>query len=380
MMPKVLFLQTEDSSFWSHRLPMALAAKAAGYEVVVAAREGAHGERIRDAGVRFIPLPWRRSSVNPFSELAMVARIVRLYAAERPDLVHQVSAKPILYGTLAATLCGVPVVVNALIGLGFVFISPTLKARLLKRGICRAFRAALSRPSSVTIFQNEDDRSLFVGDGIVAEDRTVLIRGSGVDVAHFSPQPVMGGEPLVVLPSRMLWDKGVGEFVEAARLLAAEGVRARFALVGEGDAENPAAVPASRLAQWKEEGVVEWWGQRYDMREVYAQASIVCLPSYREGLPKALMEAAACARPLVAADVPGCREVVRHQDTGLLVPVRDARGLADALKRLISNEPMRRAMGERARRLAVEEFAQEKVVEQTLRVYRDLLGRTALGN
>lgn len=373
MKRKVLFLQTEGSSFYSHRLPMALAVKAEGHEVVVAAREGEHGELIRGAGLRLIPLPWRRSSINPFYELYLAARIVRLYAAERPDLVHHVSAKPILYGSFAAAVCGVPAVVNALIGLGFVFISENLKAHIIRGLVCRALRAAFSVRNSVVIFQNEDDRGLFVRGGFVPVDKTVLIRGSGVDAAHYSPRPEPGGVPLVVLPGRMLWDKGVGEFVEAARLLRGEGVHARFALVGDRDEENPAAVPSAHLEQWKAEGVVEWWGYRADMLEVYAQASIVCLPSYREGLPKALMEAAACARALVAADAPGCREVVRDGETGLLVPIRDAGALAGALRRLLTDAALRRRLGENARRLAVAEFAQEKIVAQTLRVYRDLL-------
>lgn len=380
MSRKVLFLQTEDSSFYSHRLPVALAAKAEGHEVVVAAREGGHGDRIRAAGLRFVPLPWRRSSVNPFYELYMVLRIVRLYAEERPDLVHHVSAKPILYGSLAAAACGVPAVVNALIGLGFVFISTSLKARVLRGAVCLAFRVALSGRNVVTIFQNKDDLGLFVGRGLVAEEKTVLIRGSGVDTVHFTPCPEPEGPPLVVLPGRMLWDKGVGEFVEAARLLRAEGARARFALVGDRDEENPAAVSADRLSAWKEEGVVEWWGHLDDMLEVYSQASVVCLPSYREGLPKSLMEAAACARPLVAADVPGCREVVRNEDTGLLVPVRDGAATAGALRRLIADGALRERMGASARRLAVEELAQEKVVDQTLRVYRGLLGGSSHGH
>ncbi len=373
MKRKVLFLQTEDHSFWSHRLPMALAAKAAGYEVVVALREDAHGDRIRSAGLRLIPLPWRRSSINPVYELLMLVRIVRLYAEERPDIVHHVSIKPVLYGSFAAKLCGVPAVVNALIGLGFVFISQSLKARVLRIGIRLSFRLALSGRRVVTIFQNQDDLNLFVGGGLVAANKAVLIRGSGVDLDYFTPQPEPEGVPLVVLPGRMLREKGVCEFVEAARLLAAEGVRARFALVGDRDGNNPAAVPAALLEQWKASGVVELWGLRDDMREVYAQASVVCLPSYREGLPKALMEAAACARALVSADVPGNREVVRHEETGLLVAVRDAQSLAAALKRLIEDAPLRRSLGARARRLAESEFAQEKITAQTLQVYRELL-------
>lgn len=374
--PKILFLQTQDYTFWSHRLPFAKAAQEAGYEVVVAAHENVHGERIRAEGLRLIPLPWRRSSVNPFYELFLVWKILRLYAAERPDVVHQVTAKPILYGTLAARLSGVPAVVNTFTGLGFVFISAGLKARLLRFAVSLALKIALSAKNSRTIFQNKDDRALFVDGGLIAAERAVLIRGSGVNVEHFTPSHEPEGVPLVVLPARLLWDKGLGEFVAAARELAAAGVRARFALVGEGDGENPAAVPASQLAGWKQEGAVELWGQRSDMREVYAQASVVCLPTYREGLPKALMEAGACARALVAADVPGCREVVVHEETGLLVPARDASELAAALKRLIADAALRRRLGDNARALAVSEFAQERVVEQTLRVYRELFSGT----
>lgn len=372
--PKLLFLQTQDYTFWSHRMPFARAALAAGYEVVVAAHEDAHGERIRAAGLRFVPLPWSRSGVNPFYELLLLLKIIRLYAEERPDIVHQVTAKPILYGTLAAALCGVRGVVNTFTGLGFVFISEGLKARALRGGVSLALRLALSRAGSRTIFQNADDLALFVDGGLIAAERAVLIRGSGVDVERFAPSPEPEGVPLVVLPARMLWDKGVGEFVEAARRLAAEGARARFALVGEADEQNPAAVPADRLARWKEEGAVEWWGHRADMEAVYAEASVVCLPSYREGLPKALLEAAACSRALVAADVPGCREAVRHEETGLLVPVRDAGALASALRRLLADSALRRRLGEAARRLAVAEFAEEKVAGETLRVYDGLLG------
>ncbi|MCM2305682.1 MAG: glycosyltransferase family 4 protein [Elusimicrobia bacterium] len=370
---KILFLQTEDSTFYSHRLPMARAALSTGAEVVVAVRVVAHRERLEREGLRVVALPWRRSGVNPFSEMRTLAAIVRLYAAERPDLVHQVTLKPILYGSLAAALAGVPAAVNALTGLGFIFISESWVARLLRLGAGLAMKAAFSRPGSVALFQNEDDRAVFLSRGLVARERTVLIRGSGVDTARFAPSPEAEGVPLVVLPARMLWDKGVGEFVEAARLLAAEGVKARFALIGEQDDENPAAVPPARLAEWKASGAVEWWGLRDDMAEIYARAHVVCLPSYREGLPKALMEAAACGRPVVGADVPGCREVVRDGETGLLVPARDARALASALGRLIADKPLRERLGAGGRRLAVAEFAQERIAEQTKAVYERLL-------
>lgn len=371
---KLLFLQTEDWSFWSHRMPLARAARAAGYEVVVAVRVDAHGELIRADGFRVISLDWRRNSVNPFGELRMLLAIIRLYLQEKPDIVHQVTAKPIFYGTIAARLGGVRAIVNTLTGLGSIFSSHRWKARLLRPGMRFAFRVALAASNSRTIFQNRDDLALFVSGGLVDSGKAALIRGSGVDVVMFRPLPEPDGTPLVVLPARMIWEKGVGEFVEAARILLAGGVRARFALVGDRDSENPAAIPAARLAQWKKEGPVEWWGNRGDMPEVYAQTHIVCLPTYYgEGLPKALLEAASCARALVAADVPGSREVVRHEDTGLLVPPKNVPALAAALKRLIEDKPLRRRLGDNARQAACNEFSQEKVAEETLKVYQDLL-------
>lgn len=369
---KLLFLQTEDWTFWSHRLPLARAAKSAGYEVVVALRVDAHGERLRSEGFRVVPLDWRRNSVNPVRELLMLLAIVRLYAREKPDIVHQVTAKPIIYGSIAARLCGVRAVLNAMTGLGFVFMSEGGKARLLKPFVRLALKFAFTIPNSRTIFENPDDRALFVGMGLLPPERTAVIPGTGVDIEEFRPTPESAGAPVVVLPCRMLWDKGVGEFVEAAGMLKAAGVEARMALVGDSDSENLTAVPISVLSQWKKSGVIEWWGRRTNMQEVYAQSHIVCLPSYREGLPVTLMEGAACGRPLVATDVPGCREVVRNGVNGFLVPARDARGLAAALRLLLEDAGLRRRMGSKARDTAVEKFAQEKTVRQYLALYQKL--------
>lgn len=374
MKRKLLFLQTEDWSFWSHRMPLARAARNAGYDVVIAVRVETHGERILSEGFRLIALDWRRDSMNPFSEFLMLLAIVRLYVEEKPDIVHQVTAKPIFYGTIAAKLAGVRGIVNVLTGLGSIFSSNNLLARLLRPAVRLAFKTALSVSHSKTIFQNRDDLALFVSGGLVDAGRTALILGSGVDAEKFNFRGEPDGPPLVILPARMIWEKGIGEFVDAARLLTAAGVRARFALLGEPDAKNPDAVPASRLEQWKKEGPVEWWGNREDMPEVYAQAHIVCLPTYYgEGLPKALIEAAACGRALVAADMPGSREIVRHEETGLLVPPKDAHALAEALKRLIEDKPLRERLGKNASQAARNEFSQEKVAEQTLSVYRELL-------
>jgi glycosyltransferase involved in cell wall biosynthesis len=207
----------------------------------------------------------------------------------------------------------------------------------------------------------------------VEASRSVLIRGSGVDLARYTPAPEPEGVPLVVLPARMLRDKGVEEFVAAARMLKQAGVNARFALVGDPDPENPAAISLAQLAAWREEGAVEYWGWRDDMATVFRQAHLVCLPSYREGLPKALIEAAACERALVTCDVPGCREVVSDGDNGLLVPARDSAALARALRRLIEDAGLRRALARRSRERAVAEFSLERVIADTLALYRALL-------
>ncbi len=374
-MPKLLFLVTEDWYFCSHRLPLARAAKAAGYEVVVATRVSAHAEAIRAEGFKLVPIGLRRSGRNPWRELKAILEIVGIYRRERPDLVHHVALKPVLYGAIAARLAHVPTVVNALAGLGFVFASASRKARLLRPWVVGALRLSVDADGSALIMQNPDDRKMLVEAGIVKPARVRLIRGSGVDIRRFAPSPEPAGTPLVMLPSRLLWDKGVGEFVAAAGLLRERGAEARFALVGDGDPGNPATIPEGRLRAWQAEGAVEWWGRREDMPAVLASSHVVCLPSYREGLPKVLLEAAACGRPLVATDVPGCREIVIDGGNGLLVPPRDAPALAEAIGRLIKEPGLRADMGRRGRELVEAQFSEERVVAQTLAVYRELAGR-----
>jgi glycosyltransferase involved in cell wall biosynthesis len=225
-------------------------------------------------------------------------------------------------------------------------------------------------------FQNPDDLAVFIDKGIVSKEKTVLIKGSGVDTSIFKTTPEVEGLPVVVLASRMLWAKGIQEFVDAVRILSDSGVKARFALVGKSDPANPSAIPTDQLQSWNEGGVVEWWGHKSDMPGVFGQSHIVCLPSsYGEGVPKVLIEAAACGRAIVTTNTPGCREIVRHGENGLLIPVRDSKALADALRTLIENPDMRARMGARGREIAVAEFSEEKVIEQTLFVYGELLSR-----
>jgi glycosyltransferase involved in cell wall biosynthesis len=280
----------------------------------------------------------------------------------------------VLYGGIAARLTGVPASVGALTGLGHVFVAAGPKARALRSVVARVMRFALGHPNGAIIFQNPDDQRILVERGIVPPDAAVLIRGSGVDLEQYAPAPEPDGPVLVVLASRMLWSKGVGEFVDAAQRLRRDGVHARFALVGGTDPGNPAAVPADTLTRWRDSGVLEWWGRKDDMPGVFASSHVVCLPSYYgEGVPKVLIEAAACGRPIVTTDAPGCREVVREGDNGLLVPMRDSEALAAALRRLIGSAQLRRVMGSRSREIAVAEFSVEHVIEATLALYERLL-------
>lgn len=371
--PKLLYFIAEDWYFCSHRLPLALAAQDAGYDVAVVTRVNEHGGAIRRAGLRLIPFNFSRQSMNLLSELTVLVRLIVLYRKEKPDLVHHVAMKPVLYGSLAARFSGVPHVVNALAGMGYVFSSDQPTARLLRPAIGKAFKVLLSSGRSRLILQNKDDCAMFVRKRFINGERIRLIRGSGVDTAVFSPTPELAGIPLVMLASRMLWDKGIKEFVEAARQIKTRGIVARFVLVGDTDPHNPSAIPNDQLTAWQEEGVIEWWGRRDDMPAVLAQAHIVCLPSYREGLPKVLLEAASCGRPIVATDTPGCREVVRNGENGLLVPVRSTVELADAIQNMIENPELRQKMGARGREIVVSEFAIEKVISETMTVYKELL-------
>jgi glycosyltransferase involved in cell wall biosynthesis len=372
--PRLLFLVTEDWYFWSHRLDLARAARDAGMDVLVATRVDAHGERIRAEGFTLIPIRLLRSNRRPLRELAAIVELVLIYRRARPHIVHHVAMKPVLYGSFAAWFTSVPAVVNAFAGLGYTFIAADRRAKWRRLLITRALRWALRASSSRVIFQNDDDRDLFVRESIAVPDHTVVIRGSGVDVKRYTPRAEADGEPVVVLPARMLWDKGVGEFVEAARLLRQRGLRVRCVLAGMVDTHNPAMVSEAHLRAWQDEGVVEWVGHQEDMPVVFARAHVVVLPSYREGLPRVLLEAAACARSIVATDVPGCREIVRHGDNGLLVPPRDPLALAQAIATLVEDPALRVRMGARGRQLAVNEFSSERITGEVLALYQTLLG------
>lgn len=369
---RLVFFVTEDWYFCSHRLSLALAAKATGYDVSVITRVRSHGELIESSGLKLIPIDLSRSGKNPLVELKLIGRLVSIYRKEQPDIVHHVALKPVLYGAIASYIARVPNVVNALAGLGFLFSSKSIKARFFRPFVMLFFRLLLNRENSRVILQNPDDVELMCRNGILSINRISLIRGSGVNVKKYTVKKKQEGIPVIVLASRMLWDKGVGEFVEAAKNLLQRGVIAKFVLVGENDSENPSSIPIRQLQSWKQEGVIEWWGHRDDMPSVFAESHIVCLPSYREGLPKVLLEAAASGCPIVATDVPGCREIVREGKNGLLVPLYDVDALAAALKMLIDSPELCKQMGQEGRKIVENEFSIDKVNKETLSVYEGI--------
>ena len=281
--------------------------------------------------------------------------------------------KPIIYGGVAARYTGVKAVVNAMTGRGYLFLKNSLREAVVRRLVIEGLRFAFAHKNQMAIFQNHDDQAFCVDLGLCRPGQCVVIKGAGVDLAAYFPSPEPAALPLVVLASRMLWDKGVGVFVAAATQLRSRGVAARFALCGGTDDGNPTAIPLAQLRQWNHSGVVEWWGFMPDMQSVFSRAHIVCLPSFAEGMPRVLLEAAAAGRPIVTSDAPGCREIVRHGENGFLVPVKDSAALAGALQRLIEDGELRRAFGARGRLIAETEFSQEQVVAETLTVYRALL-------
>lgn len=368
---KVLYLVPDDGFFWSHRRGLAAAARDAGCEVVVATPPGDYRQRIEADGFSFRPV--RLASVScPFSALRSILEITALYRRERPQLVHHVSMRAILSGGIAARIARIPSVVSLVTGLGWVYSSGP---GFLRSAVECAYRVSLSSPANWTVFQNPDDRDEFVSRGVVDGQRTSVILGSGVDAEHFRPAPEPEGDPTVLMASRMLSTKGVGDLVEAGRILKRRGVRHRIVLAGSPDAGNPSSILAEQLSEWHAEGVATWVGQAEDVQALLANCHVACLPTYyREGVPKFLLEAMASARPIVTTDTPGCRELVPEKRSGELVVPRRPEDLADALESLLTNALVRHEKGRAAREMIDERFTEGHVIDQTLDVYARLAG------
>ncbi len=371
-MPKIILVANTEWYLYNFRLSLARDLRERGFEVILVSPPGRFVLRLEEAGFHWIAWEVGRQTIAPWKELGSLLRLVSIYRHKKPDLVHHFTVKPVLYGSLAARLSGVTGVVNSITGLGYIFLGKDPKARLLRRFIKSMYRLAINHPNCAAIFENATDQEYFIREELLNPDRTWLIEGVGVDATHFSPAPQPDGIPLVILPARMLWDKGVGVLVEAARLLH-ERVQVRVALVGEPDPGNPATIDESILKRWVQEGLVEWWGWQQDMKAVYAASHIVTLPSLGEGVPTVLLEAAASGRPIVTTDTPGCRDVVKDGLNGFLVPPDEPRALADALYQLITDPSLRDRMGAAGRQLILDKYTTAHVNSATLGVYRSIL-------
>lgn len=364
---KALLFANTDWYLYNFRLPLAKALRAKGYDVVLLSPPGAYADSLAKEGFRWMAFPLPRGA-NPLSELRALWRLVRLYRAERPELAHHFTIKCVLYGGIAARGAGVRAIVSSVTGLGHVFVTDSWRNRLLRPIVSLVYRYVFAR--SRIIFQNPDDLGDFLRLALVDKSHSHLIRGSGVDTEFFRPAAGARSErsPTVLMAARLLQEKGVREFVEAAAIVRGRFPQARFLLAGDSDPGNPSSIEPGVIAQWQGKGDVSFLGHRSDIRDLIWNADLAVLPSYREGMPKSLLEAAACGLPLVASDVPGCREIVSHNVNGLLVPPRDSRLLAEAIIELLGDRDRREAMGRRSRDMA-REFSLDRVVRETMRVY-----------
>ena len=372
MAARILYVVTEDWYFLSHRLPMARAAKNAGYEIHVATRLNSARAAIDAEGFAPHALSWQRGSLSPTRSLAGVAELRKLLREFKPDILHNISLKPVLLGSIASLGLSSIAVVNSLTGLGSLFVSNHRKSEFTRPLVIAALKALLKRPNTRTIVQNPDDRRFVLGLG-VPESSVDLIPGSGVDTAHFTPLPEPPPPITAAYVGRMLADKGLMTLIQAYSLATSRGLKLQLLLAGDTDRENPGSLAPEQLREFASAFGINWLGHVADIREVWARAHIAVLASRREGLPKSLLEAAACRRPMIATDTPGCREIAICDETALTFPVDDAPALAEALTQMAGDGEMRARLGKRARELVEEKFSADVIGKQIVALYQSLV-------
>ena len=365
----LVYVITEDWFFASHFLDRAKAAVGKGYKVSVITRCRETAREFRQYGLAPINIEFSRRGLNPITELITIFRLRTILKRIKPDIVHNVALKPVVLGSLAAQFAGVQNIVNAPVGMGYVFTSEENRARILRPVVNALIRYSLGRQVRRVIIENNDDFNNLVAGGFAKKDSIALIKGAGVDTKKFDYKPEPDGQVRVIMVSRLLRDKGVQEFIDAAKLVKARESTVQFVLVGDVDEGNPTSLTADQLTDLRKSRDVTWLGARTDIAELLAASHVACLPSYREGLPKSLIEAASAGRPIVTTDVPGCREVVTHMVNGLLVQPRDVTGLASAIEKLVNDPKLRQSMGKENRQKAESEYANEMIIAQTHGVY-----------
>jgi glycosyltransferase involved in cell wall biosynthesis len=371
---KIIYFVTVDWFFLSHFIDRAKFIKAAGFEVLVICKFERCRSLIEAEGIRCIPLDLSRKSINPIQMLRLVFNLKKIYRIERPALVHQVALKPILIGTLAAKFSSGISILNAPVGMGYIFTSNSIKALFLRPFVNFALRLLMNPNGSYVVFENSDDRNFLIQKGFVQPSKSWLIKGAGVNIKDYNLRLQSDHrEVVIVLPARLLWDKGIGDFVNAAKIILDKGLNARFVVVGGHDHHNASNIDSRIIDDWNSKGPVEFWGFQKDMKKIFSLFDIVCLPSYREGLPKALLEGMAAGLPCVTTNVPGCREVVKNEDNGYLVPPRNPQALADAIQKLILDADLRRKMGMKGRQRILSEFSSKIICEKTFELYKEIL-------
>jgi glycosyltransferase involved in cell wall biosynthesis len=374
---KILFFANTEWYLYNFRLPLAERVLAQGHEVVAVTPPGPYGAKLEAAGIRWIPLKMGRRSVNPLSELPVLFRLANIVREEAPDLIHNFTIKSVVYGAAAAKWAKTPAIVSGFDGLGYVFASRDLRARMLAPAVGGLIRLACSGRNNRSILQNKGDQDLLIDRRLIDGANIRLLPGGvGVDTETFQlrRKAAVGGKPTIVFASRLLREKGIVEFVTAAKQLSDAGLDAHFIVAGTPDPGNPGSVTEAELAEWRGWGILDFIGHYDDMPELLQRADIVVLvTAYGEGAPRILMEAAASGVPVIASDHPACRQVVTHGETGLLVPSRDAEALATAMQRLLEDPELRAGMGQKARQKMETEFDERIVINRTLDVYREIL-------
>lgn len=368
-MTKLLFVVNVDWFFISHRLPIALRAMEKGYEVHLACADTGQCDSLEGLGIRVHRIKMSRSGTKLVSEIKSLWSIFSVVRNVRPDIIHGVTIKPVVYSSLISRICGVKKRVFSISGLGYVFIDESPKAKVLRQIISRLYKFGLNNANSTVIFQNATDRQSFIDLNIVQPSSASLIRGSGVDLSEYRYSPVAADKPSVMFLARLLKDKGVIEFCEAVKLLRDKYPNVDFVLVGDLDPENPNSMSTEELTKYVDDGIVRHIGYRKDIPQVISSSTIMVLPSYREGLPKSLIEAAACGRAVVTTDVPGCRDAIVPNVTGILVPPKTTSELAIAIEGLLNNPERTVDMGKQGRKFAESTFSIEDVVKSHFDIY-----------
>ena len=372
---KLLILVNDLGFFISHRLLIAEASFAKGFDVVVGYGELGTADKdfLINKGFKIKHIPMYRVSINFVKELKTLLYVWKFFKIEKPDIAHLVTIKPYLYGGIISRLLGTPALVSAVSGLGTIFISKDLKFRIIRFLLYPIYKMAFNHINQKIIVQNNDDLKVLADWGVLKAIKTKLLKGSGVDINNFKNLEEPSGIISICFASRLLRDKGLNEFVLAAKILKERGVIAKFYVAGDLDLNNPTGLSIDDFNKLKKIEYIEVLGFQKDIPRLYANSHIICLPSYREGLPKSLIEAAAAGRAIVTTDVPGCRDAIIPNKTGLLVPVKNSYKLADALQWLIENPDKRVAMGKAGRKLAEKNFAVDNVVQNHLDIYQELL-------